>query len=417
MVCEAGMTQRVLCIDGDGARRARVRKLLEAGGFAVDECATGLTGIERARILPPDLVLATLHLPDMDGYELAIRVKQERPSATVVAVGSSPDERDLALAAGCDGFLQHPIERPALADEVRAFVQGKREQLAPEGELRQLRTYAALLATRLEQALSDAKRSSAELAELDRLKRSFMHNLSHEISTPLTPLAGYLKILGSGKLGPLSSQQQRVFESMNTSVHRLTRIVDNLSDFANLQIGAAPILNAPVDPDALADTVVADLRAPIREARLHVSVVHSAVGAIQADPRKLRQALANLVSNAIKFSPHGGEVLVELRRDGAQLRFSVYDQGPGVNSGDAQGIFEPFYHAARQDEARQPGSGLGLPVARRIAEAHGGQVWVESPPRTQPGSGGRHYSGSKFVLEIPIRVGEGDASSPERVSG
>jgi signal transduction histidine kinase len=122
-----------------------------------------------------------------------------------------------------------------------------------------------------------------------------------------------------------------------------------------------------------------------------------------ADPRKLRQALANLVSNAVKFSPHGGEVLVEVARVPGRVRFVVYDQGPGIRAGEAERIFEPLYHAAvRGDEAaRPPGSGLGLPVARRIAEAHGGRVLVESPPRTQPASVSRHLTGSKFVLEIP----------------
>jgi signal transduction histidine kinase len=232
-----------------------------------------------------------------------------------------------------------------------------------------------------------------------------MHNLAHEISSPLTPLAGYMKILHTGKLGPLAPEQQRVVESMMSSVGRLTRIADNLSDFADLEAGVAPIVTSPVDPNALADAVVAELRGAVKEAHLHVTVVHADGGAIQADPRKLRQALANMVGNAVKFSSHGGEVLVEIARDADQLRFSIYDQGPGIADAEGQRIFEPFHHATRHDDARQPGSGLGLPVARRIAEAHGGRVWVESPPRAQPSSP-RHYTGSKFVLEIPAYPAE-----------
>jgi signal transduction histidine kinase len=231
-----------------------------------------------------------------------------------------------------------------------------------------------------------------------------MHNLAHELSTPLTPIAGYLKLLAAGRLGALSPQQQRVVDAMMQSVGRLIRVVDNLSDFASLRAGQAAILEGEVDPDRLAEEVVAELKDAAREARLHVAVMPGGGGPVVADVRKLRQALVNLVSNAVKFSPHGGEVLVEVSRDPERVRFAVYDQGPGVRAGEAELLFEPLYHAAsKRDEARAPGSGLGLPVARSIAEAHGGRIWIESPPRTQPARLARHFTGSKFVLEIPAR--------------
>jgi signal transduction histidine kinase len=192
---------------------------------------------------------------------------------------------------------------------------------------------------------------------------------------------------------------------MHQALGRLVRVVDNLSDFASLEAGRAPLLDGAVDPDLLAEDVVAELRPAIKDARLNVTVDHGGGGAIAADARKLRQAVGNVVANAVKFSPHGGEVLVEVVRDGDRLRFAVYDQGPGIRAGEAEHIFEPLYHAAVRggDDARLPGSGLGLPVARRIAEAHGGRIFVESPPRTQPTKVGRQFTGSKFVLEIPVR--------------
>jgi signal transduction histidine kinase len=399
------MTQRVLCIEGDDAFRKRVKALLEQEGFAVDLTETGLDGIARALTLPPDLVLADVHLPDIEGYELAARLKREKALENVpfVAVGDSREEHDVALAAGADGFIERRAD-DSLGDEVRAFLAGKREKLPEEGERAQLRALSGNMAARLETAVAGERRASRRIEELDRLRSAFMHNLAHELSTPLTPLSGYLRILASGKLGTLSQQQQRIMESMLLSVNRLTRVVDNLADFASLEVGEAPLIHGQVEPDRLADEVVQELKAPVREARLHVEVKHGGGAPILADPRKLRQALANLVSNAVKFSPHGGEVLVEVTRDPARLRFTVYDQGPGIRSGEAERIFEPLNHAAaRGDDARLPGSGLGLPVARRIAEAHGGRVYVESPPRTQPASVARHFTGSKFVLEIPLR--------------
>lgn len=400
------MSPRVLCIEGNEALRSRFKGLLEAAGFAVDLSATGLEGIERALTFPPDLIVADVHLPDLEGYELAARLKREQAleRVPIVAVGESLEDHDAALAGGADGFIGRAGD-DRLGEEVREFLAGKRERLTEDGERVTLRALSGTMAARLETALTGQRRATAKLLELDQLKSAFMHNLAHELSTPLTPLAGYLRILQSDKIGPLSDQQKRIVDAMIHSVARLTRIVDNLADFASLQAGQAPILSAAVEPDELADAVVAEQRSAIKDARLHVAVARSGQGPVVADPRKLRQALAALVSNAVKFSPHGGEVLVEVTREPGKLRYAVYDQGPGIRSGEAERIFEPLYHASTRgsDDARPPGSGLGLPVARRIAEAHGGRVWVESPPRTQPPSAARHFTGSKFVLEIPDR--------------
>ncbi|MBK9517056.1 MAG: HAMP domain-containing histidine kinase [Anaeromyxobacter sp.] len=250
----------------------------------------------------------------------------------------------------------------------------------------------------------DGGAESREHEERLRARAAFIRDLAHEVSTPLTPLAGYLKILQTEKLGPLSAQQRRVMETMAVCVARLTRIVENLGDFASLGSERAPLTPGPVDPDLLAELVIEELRPFIKDARLNVVLARAGGGPVLADARKLKQALMNVVGNAVKFSPHGAEVLVEVSREGGRLRFAVYDQGPGVAAAEAAAIFEPFHHAQvrASDEARHhPGSGLGLPVARRIAEAHGGRVWLESPPRTQPPVALRHFAGCRFTIEIP----------------
>ncbi|MFO0580881.1 MAG: HAMP domain-containing sensor histidine kinase [Anaeromyxobacter sp.] len=242
----------------------------------------------------------------------------------------------------------------------------------------------------------------------DDARRAFMRNLAHELSGPLTPIAGYLRILQGEKLGALSPQQRRVVEAMQHASVRLTRIVENLSDFATLGAPETRLHAEPFDPDRLAEEVVEEQRGAIRDGRLHVEVVPSGRGPVLGDGKKLRQALGNLVSNAVKFSPHGGEVRVEVLRADGRLRYRVWDQGPGIPLGAGDGLFEPLRHARRRagDDAGPPGSGLGLPVARRIAEAHGGTVTFESPPRTQPVGAGHAYAGALFVLDV-VAAGAG----------
>ena len=116
--------------------------------------------------------------------------------------------------------------------------------------------------------------------------------------------------------------------------------------------------------------------ASIKDARLHVTVQKSGSGPVQADPKKLKQALVNLVGNAVKFSPHGGEVLVEVQRDAKGVRFAVSDQGPGIPDGKLEAIFDRFYSERPAGEKFGTHSGLGLSISRQIVAAHGGQLYA-----------------------------------------
>ncbi len=391
------MSRRVLWIEGDAPTRDSVRRLLEARGLDVEASATGGDALERARARHPDLVLGDTQLPDMAGLEVAARMKRDVVLAHVpfVAVGTGAADRQQALAAGCDAFVARPIDPSRLVEQV-----------------------TTLLARNEAAARMEARGGPRADATTARQRSAFMYDLAHELSTPLTPLAGYLKILLAERLGTVSEQQRKVLLGMASSVAKLTRIVENLADFATLEAGPAAITPAPVDPDTLAEDVVQELRDAIRDSRLHVEVRPSRGGPVLADPRKLRQALSNVVQNAVKFSPHGGEVLVEVLREGDRLRFAVYDQGPGVAPARQEEVFEPFHHVERRDDARHPGSGLGLPVARRIAEAHGGRVVLESPPHSQPSvRSHHHYTGSKFVIDIPALPATAAPEPPAQASG
>jgi len=408
------MARRVLVIEDDDLLRKRLQELLEANGFSVEATASGLDGIGRATRVRPDCILSDLHLSDIEGHELAARLRQDPALAAVPIVAMGPvEERPLALAAGADGFVARSADDGLLL-RIEECLRGERERLAPDRELEALHALVGRLALRLEGALAGRRRAVDKLVETDRLKSAFIHNLSHELSTPLTPLAGYLRILQSEKTGPLNPQQKHILDSMAVAVARLARILDNLADFASLQAGHAPLVEATVSADQLAEGVARELTGAVREARLHLVVQRGGGAPVRADARKLHQALFNLVANAVKFSPHGGEVLVEVAQDAAHLRFAIYDQGPGVPAEEQERIFEPLHHAASRygQEARPPGTGLGLPVARRIAEAHGGRVWVESPPRTPPNSPRHQFTGAKFVLEVPVRPPEHSGSTP-----
>ncbi len=398
---------RILCI-GEEEGRARACAALARAGAAL------AAAVPAAGEAPLDLALVIAAGDPQAWIGAVLSLQGERATQRLpVIVAGEPASRPLALALGCAGWVDVAGSEDELAREVLGFAAGRRDALEPTEEAEARRE----LVSRLGSALSAAGEARTRMQDLDRRRVVFLQDLVHELSTPLTPLSGYAKILLSDKLGTLDERQHKVVEGMSAAVGRLARIIENLSDFASLQSGKAVLASAPVSPDIMAEEVVAELRPLARDARLHLEVLPSGSAPVLADPRKLRQALANVVSNAVKFSPHGGEVLVEVSREPERLRFAVYDQGPGVHAPEVERIFEPFPHADRADEARRPGSGLGLPVARRIAEAHGGTLVVESPPHTQPSVGAHHFNGSRFILEIPARREAASVATPARVSG
>jgi signal transduction histidine kinase len=253
---------------------------------------------------------------------------------------------------------------------------------------------------KLESKVRELTATNERMRRVDELKTEFMRSISHELSTPLTPLLGYLKIFHGEKLGPLNERQTKVVESMIQSTERLSRTVDNLSDFAVLETGNYRVRAEPVDLVALAIRLIEQTQVTLgKPKRVHISLEAPGRNVIlMADPARLTQAVGNLIENAVKLSPHGGEVLVEISDSDDRARISVYDQGTGVLTEDQDKVFEPYYRS--RDARHMATAGLGLPVARKIAEAHGGRLIVESPPKLQPESE-RHFSGSKFILELP----------------
>ncbi len=229
---------------------------------------------------------------------------------------------------------------------------------------------------------------------------AFLHSVAHELSTPLTPLVGYLKILQSGKLGALNEQQHKVIEAMTHSAAHLSLIIDNLVDLADLEAGRTELRLGELQPAKLLAEGLEDARVAGRSKRLTVEVIGGEGLVVRGDEVKLRQAVANLLDNAVRYSRHGGVVLGEIVDLGDRWEVAVYDQGPGLDAGDLAHLSAPFSHAAVAYPQRRPGAGLGLPVARRIAEAHGGELRAESPPQNQPRTI-HHFAGTRVSLILP----------------
>ena len=393
---------RILLIQDEVPKRTQVAGALRSSGFEVVEVGSGLAAIESAPTCHPDLLLIDMHLPDLDAVEVTGKLRRlGLDGLPIVALGTPGAERKLALSAGCTGILPNPPDLVLLPGQLREFLGGKKDKLQARDEKKFLKELSGTLVEKLEAKVRELTSAAERMKRADEFKTEFMGAISHELSTPLTPLAGYLKILQSEKLGPLNERQKKVVDSMLQSAERLSRTIDNLADFAVLESGTFRARVEEVKLLPMAEHLVDEAQLTVaKPKRVHITLAKPAAElTLAGDRARLLQAVGNVVENAVRASPHGGEVLLEIALAGDRVVIATYDQGQGIPPPDQERIFEPFYQ--QKGVQQLAATGLGLPVARRIIEAHGGRLRVESPPKSQPESE-RPFSGAKFIIELPL---------------
>jgi signal transduction histidine kinase len=239
----------------------------------------------------------------------------------------------------------------------------------------------ALLFARLVRRNEELAQANAELMQLDGLKRQFLNAVSHELRTPLSSVVGFGEFLHDEVGGPLTPLQQEFVHHIRAGAKRLNGLVDDLLDFAQMEAGTFRILREWADMVACVDEALDSLRPQALEkgVKLEASLPDGECLAY-FDPKRFEQVVLNLVGNAIKFTPANGVVRVSLAAHGAELALQVSDTGIGMPPEVLPRLFERFFQVDPSTTRRYGGTGLGLPIARAIVEAHGGRIVVTSAP-------------------------------------
>lgn len=232
---------------------------------------------------------------------------------------------------------------------------------------------------------------SADLAAVDQQRRDLIANVSHELRTPITALRAVLENLVDGVEPPDAG----TLRTMTLQVERLGRLVDQLLDLSRLEAGVVPLDRRAFPLEPLLERVAEESKlnvTPGLARDVRVSVVVTPTGLqVEGDAERVHQVVANLLDNAIRHSPDGGEVSLGARRDHQGVLIEVTDEGPGIPESDAHRVFERFYRADPARSSTEGGTGLGLAIARWIVDLHGGAIHVE---RNQP-------SGCRMVVALP----------------
>jgi len=236
---------------------------------------------------------------------------------------------------------------------------------------------------------------AVRLKEEERLRSDFIAMLSHEIRTPLTSIRESVNLIIEEVMGSINDRQRRFLEIASHEIERICNLLNHLMQVSRLEAGVVKMKLDPIDPLTFVSGTIYRL-APAAEAKEIEIETELARGIpqVMGDIEHLQQVLLNLLGNAIKFSPSGSRVIVQVQsepgKEGSRVKFTVRDSGPGIPEEEQPLVFNKYYRAAGVRD-KEDGVGLGLNISRHIVEAHGGDVWVES----QPGEG------STFGFSLP----------------
>jgi len=263
---------------------------------------------------------------------------------------------------------------------------------AAEEQARLLAEERTRLAERVAERTGALQTANDELVRASQLKDAFLANVSHELRTPLNVILGNIGLLEEGVYGPLGDRQRQSLDTIAESGQQLLNLINDLLDLAQIEAGQLAFAYADVLLRDVCDNCLSLIRQQAEHKGLRVVFVFDPeVSTIRSDPRRLRQILLGLLSNAVKFTPAGRAIGLEVRRAGSDVAFVVWDEGVGIAAENLGRLFQPFLQLDQGLARQYEGTGLGLALVRQLVALHGGQVDVVSAPG----------EGSRFTVRLP----------------
>jgi len=361
---------RVLVVDDQDSNRMLLRDLLESQGHEVSEAVDGTEALHRIAETAPDVVLLDVGMPGMDGFEVCRRIKADPSTASIpvllVTALSQRDQRLLGIGAGANDYITKPIDKSDLSLRVRNAI-------------------------RMRQLYMEVEEQYRRLEKLELLRDSLVHMIVHDLRSPLAGIRAYLDLLSLDGAGKLDAELTESIEAARRVAGEMTDMVSDLLDVSRMEAGKMPLELAPADLGALAADAVAATGASSR-VRLRVEAPADRLRVV-CDAGVIRRVVANLVGNAVKFTPASGQITVSVRADGADVKVSVADTGHGIPPEFHQKVFEKYGQVEAAKHGAKHSSGLGLTFCRYAVEAHGGRIGLESAVG----------KGSTFWIVLPVR--------------
>lgn len=350
---------RVLIVDDHDDNLILLKMVLEARGIGCLTATDGMQGLAIAQAQRPDLILLDLEMPVMDGFSMLEALKADSRTAGIpviilTATYLEPRSVERGLRLGADEYLTKPINSEELLVRIRSVVRTRRTE-----------------------------------KELHQLRQDLASMLIHDLRSPLEGIGIALNLILTQNLPEADAKQ--LVSLARDQILSLSKMVEELVEFHRVESGMA-VAAEPLAARDLVEAAVTEAELVAKDKGLTLAMeVESDLPDFLGDPRIIKRVLANLVSNALKFTASGG-VSLHVRRDDDMVRFEVSDTGPGIPPDELERIFDKYFHIRRRKERPEHGFGLGLAFCKFAIEEHGGKIGVNS----QVGSG------STFWFSLPI---------------
>jgi signal transduction histidine kinase len=356
----------ILCIDDDEVARESAQLLLSRWGYRVSLAESGEAGLEAIARERPDLILVDLQMPGIDGIEVLERVRQSDPLIICIMITGHATLQTAveAMKQGAYDFLAKPFSPDELKLTVERGLERRRLTLEAE-ELR---------------------------AEKARMQANFVTLVSHQMRSPLAAVRQLLEVPASQTLGPVPEAYQSFIKRAVDRLDLLARTLNAWLVMSRLDQEGIDSRKSSTELGDLLKQLVARAEADVTAAGQSLEVELAERDCeVEVDRESLLEALYNIVSNAVKYNRSGGVVTIRGSKKDQEILISISDQGPGVPAKELDYIFDEFYRSRREDIKAKPGTGLGLAIARKVVEAHGGEITVDSEVG----------QGATFVVSLP----------------
>ena len=353
---EPEQAAHVLVVDDEATNRELLCDLLSIHGYETAEAEDGESALQQVGSCEPDTILLDVMMPGLDGFEVCRRLKADPATAPIpvllVTALAGRQDRLTGIEAGANDFLTKPIDSQDVVLRVRNAV-------------------------RLKRLYDQVRESYEKLRDLEHLRDNLTHMIVHDMRSPLTGLAGHLQLFEMDAAGKLNDDDREDLQNALTAANMLTDMVSSLLDVSRLESGEMPLGRSM---NNLADVVtgaIENLGVLVRKCEVIREAPAEQVDAF-CDADVTRRIVANLVANALKFAPEGGEVRIRVSRDDSAARIAVSDNGPGIPPEYLERIFEKFGQVDTRKTGTRYSTGLGLTFCKLATEAQGGDIGVQS---------------------------------------